>query len=370
MSAPALTKLAASLPTVVPFVGPEAIERQSGVKFQARLGANESAFGFSPAVLAAMAAAGADSWHYGDPEVYELRAAIGRHLGVAADEVTVGEGVDGVLGLCVRLFAAPGDIVVTSVGGYPTFNYHVAGFGAVLHAVPYRDDHEDLDGLLAAVHQTGAKLVYLANPDNPMGSWWPADKVTAFADALPTTTLLLLDEAYGEFAPAGTLPPIDTSRANVLRLRTFSKAYGLAGIRCGYAVGARRLIAAFERVRNHFGVSSISQTAAIAALADQAHLQSVVQRTAQARERIAQIARDNGLTPLPSATNFVTIDCGGDGAFALAVLKNLADHGVFVRKPMAPGLDRCIRITAAPDDALDLLEKALPPALLAARLER
>lgn len=367
MPAPLLTPLAASLSDVVPFVGPETIERQRGIRFRARLGANESAFGFSPAVLAAMAAAGPDSWKYGDPEVYELRAAIGRHLGVAADEVTIGEGVDGVLGLCVRLFAAPGDVVMTSIGGYPTFNYHVTGFGALLHAVPYKDDREDLDALLAAVHQTNAKLVYLANPDNPMGSWWPAEAVTAFADALPPTTLLLLDEAYGEFAPAGTLPPIDTGRANVLRLRTFSKAYGMAGIRCGYAVGARSLIRAFDRVRNHFGVSSISQAAAIASLGDQTHLADVVARTNRAKGRIAEMARANGLTPLPSATNFVAVDCGRDGAFALAVLNGLADLGVFVRKPMAPGLDRCIRITAGPDEALDVLEAALPVAVGKAR---
>ncbi len=103
----------------------------------------------------------------------------------------------------------------------------------------------------------------------------------------------------------------------MLRLRTFSKAYGLAGIRCGYAIGPARLIGAFDRVRNHFGVSSITQAAAIAALADQDHLQSVLGQTARAKARIADIARDNGLLPLPSATNFVTIDCGHDGTFAL-----------------------------------------------------
>lgn len=367
MPLPALTPLAASLPETVPFIGPETIERMRGVRFRARLGANESSFGPSPAVIAAIAAAAPESWKYGDPEVFDLRQALARHHGVGPDEVSVGEGIDGLLGHCVRLFAAPGDVIVSSTGAYPTFNYHVTGFGARLHAVPYRDDREDLDALLAAVRGTNAKIVYLANPDNPMGTWWDADAVTTFVNALPETTLLLLDEAYGEFAPPGTLPPIDTSRGNVLRLRTFSKAYGMAGLRCGYAIGASGMIGAFNRVRNHFGVSSIAQAAALAALADQEYLASVVTRTAAARQRIERITRDNGLSPLPSATNFVAVDCGGDGAFAQRVLEALAELGVFIRKPMAPGLDRCVRVTAGTDALLDVLEVALPEALARAR---
>jgi histidinol-phosphate aminotransferase len=367
MPLPILTPLAASLPETVPFVGPESIERSRGMGFRARLGANESSFGPSPAVIAAIAAAAPESWKYCDPEVFDLRQALARHRGVAADEVTVGEGIDGLLGLAVRLFAGPGDTVVTSIGAYPTLNYHIAGFGAHRHAVPYRDDREDLDALLAAAHQTGAKLVYLANPDNPMGTWWDAAAVTAFTRALPPATLLLLDEAYGEFAPSGTMPAIDTGQYNVLRLRTFSKAYGLAGLRCGYAIGAPGLVRTFDRVRNHFGVSSVAQAAAIAALADQDHLASVVAQTSAAKERIAQIARANGLVPLPSATNFLTVDCGRDGAFAQIVLDALAGLGVFIRKPMAPGLDRCIRITAGIAPMLDVLETALPAALAMAR---
>ncbi len=367
MPLPALTPLAASLPDTAPFVAPETIERSTGLWFRARLGANESGFGPSPAVVAAIAAAAPQSWKYGDPELFELRHALAHHHGIAPDEVTVGEGIDGLLGHCVRLFAAPGDSVVTSLGAYPTLNYHIAGFGARLHAVPYRDDHEDLDALLQAARTTQAKIVYLANPDNPMGSWWNASAVTAFATALPPTTLLLLDEAYGEFAPPGTLPPIDTSQPNLLRLRTFSKAYGLAGLRCGYAIGASGTIRAFDRVRNHFGVGSLTQAAALAALADQDHVRSVVSRTSAAWLRIATIARDNGLMPLPSATNFVTVDCGRDGAFAQGVLNALSARGVFIRKPMAPGLDRCIRITAGEDEALQILAETLPEALRAAR---
>lgn len=363
MPVPPFTAVVDNLPETVPFIGPEALERRSGVSLRARIGANESGFGPSPGVIAALAESAPDIWRYPDPENHDLRAALARHLGIGMDELVIGEGIDGLMSLAVRLFIAPGDVVVTSLGGYPTFNFHVAGFGGELQFVPYIGNHEDLDGLAARARQTNARMVYLANPDNPMGSHWPAEAVTAFAASLPETCLLVLDEAYGETAPEGTLPPIDTALPNVLRLRTFSKAYGLAGLRCGYAFGNARLVRAFERVRNHFGVNRQAQTAALAALADAEHLQWAIASIAGARHRIAAIASENGLTPLPSATNFVTIDCGSDGAYANAVLAELGKYGVFVRKPMAPGLDRHIRISAAPDAELDILAETLPSAL-------
>lgn len=179
--------------------------------------------------------------------------------------------------------------------------------------------------------------------------------------------MVLLDEAYGETAPASAIPAIDVSRPNLLRFRTFSKAYGLAGLRCGYVFGEAAAIADFDKVRNHYGMTRMAQAAGLAALADQAYLGEVVNRVAAARDRIAAIARANGLSPLPSATNFVTVDCGRDGAFAKRVLDALLDADIFVRKPMAPGLDRCIRITAGPDADIDLLKAALPTALARCR---
>jgi histidinol-phosphate aminotransferase len=364
---PRLTALAESLPATVPFVGPEAQERARGRPFRARIGANESGFGPSPRVVEAMATAAPQMWKYCDPDNHDLRAALAAHLGVGAGNVVIGEGIDGLLNLAVRLHVADGTPVVTSLGAYPTFNFHVAGFGGRLVAVPYAGDREDLEALLDTVKREAAPMVYLSNPDNPMGTWWEAGDVEAFAAALPATTMLVLDEAYGETAPEGTLPPIDLSRPNVLRLRTFSKAYGLAGLRCGYAVGDADLIRAFEKIRAHYGVNRMAQAAGLAALADQAYLTEAVGRIAAARERIASIARANGLAPLPSATNFVAIDCRGDGAFALKVMQALLARDVFVRKPMAPGLDRCIRISAGPDADLDIFEAELPGALADAR---
>jgi histidinol-phosphate aminotransferase len=333
--------------------------RRDGIPTRARIGANENPFGPAPSVLAAMQAAAQDSWHYGDPENHDLRQAIAAHLGIPARNVMPGEGVDAILGMAVRLYAAPGSTVVTSLGGYPTFNYHLAGYGAHMHTVPYVQTREDIDGLARAAQQTQAAMVYLANPDNPMGSWWDASSVERFIAAVPETTMIILDEAYGEFAPQGTLPTIDLERPNLLRMRTFSKAYGLAGARVGYVFGEAESVGAFNRIRNHFGISNIAQAGAIAALADHAHLEKSLLAVRESLADTAAIARRHGLVPLPTATNFVAIDCQRDAAYAQAILHGLASHGIFVRKPAAPGLDHCIRISAGTDADRQLLDDAL-----------
>ena len=358
-----LTRIARGLPDTIPFVAPEAIERRSGVPIRARIGANESGFGPSPKVIAAIAEAAPGTWQYGDPEIFDLRADLSRHLGVPADNIVIGEGIDGLHGLIARLIIEPGDVAVTSLGAYPTFNYHVAGFGGRLVAVPYTGFREDLEALATTARREQAKVIYLSNPDNPMGTWWSAADIERFIDLVPETTLIVLDEAYCETALSGTLPPIDLVRPNLIRTRTFSKAYGLAGARVGYAIGEPGFIRAFNKVRNHFGVNRLGQVAARVALADQPYLNEVVAKVAAGRIRIAEIAAAAGLASIPSSTNFVAVDCGRDGAYALAVLKALEARGVFVRKPMAPGLDRHIRISVGRPEELDVLAEVLPPAL-------
>jgi histidinol-phosphate aminotransferase len=361
------TSVCAPLPALVPFVGPEAQERARGERFKARIGANESVFGPSPRAVAAMAAAAADCWMYCDPENHDVKAALATHLGVAPANVVVGEGIDSLFGYTVRLFVEPGDAVVTSLGAYPTFNFHVTGYGGRLVTVPYVADREDPASLIAAVRRERPKLVFFANPDNPMGSWWPADAVQALIDAIPEETVLVLDEAYGEFAPAGTAPRLDVTRPNVIRYRTFSKAYGMAGARIAYAIAEERLARSFDKIRNHFSVNRIAQAGALAALADRAYLADVVARVAAARDRIGAIGRAHGLSPLPSATNFVTMDCGGDGAYAKRILDGLIARGVFVRMPGVAPLNRCIRVSAGTARDLDIFAEALPAAIAAAR---
>lgn len=364
---PRYTKLVDSLPATVPFVGPETMERDRRAPFRARLGANESVFGPSPRVLEAMRAADAEIWKYGDSTSYELRLALAAHHGVAAEHIVVGEGIDGLLGYLVRLVVEPGDRVVTSAGAYPTFNYHVAGHGGVLDMLPFRDDREDLPALVARATETGAKLVYLANPDNPMGSYWRGEEIAAALDTLGPDVLMVLDEAYAEFAPEDAALPLEIDDERVIRMRTFSKAYGIAGARVGYAMGATGLIRSFEKIRNHFGMNRSAQIGALAALKDQEWLAEVLAQVGTARAEIARIAAENGLTALPSATNFVTVDCGGDGDLARAVVKALGVRGVFVRMPFVAPEDRCIRISCGRAEDLAVLEQELPGALAEAR---
>ncbi len=356
-----LTPLAQSLPATVPFVGPETQERARGATFDARLGANENVFGPSPRAIAAMAETA--QWMYGDPESHDLRRALAAHHGTTPAHIMVGEGIDGLLSYLVRLFVAPGDAVVTSAGAYPTFNYHVAGFGGTLHTVPYKGDHEDPVTLFAKARDVDAKLVYLANPDNPMGSHHTGAHIAKAMEELPANTLLVLDEAYVECAPEGTALPLPIDDPRVIRMRTFSKAYGLAGARVGYALGHPDLIEAFHKVRNHFGMNRAAQAGALAALQDQTYLRKVQTQIAASRARIAQIAKDNGLSPLPSATNFVAIDCGRDAAFAKAVLDGLIARGIFVRMPFVAPQNRCIRVSCGTDAMLDAFATALPLAL-------
>ncbi len=275
----------------------------------------------------------------------------------------VGEGIDGLLGYLARLLIEPGDAVVTSEGAYPTFNYHVAGFGGVLHKVAYEGDHEDIAALIDKAAEVDAKLVYFANPDNPMGTWVDGATIVTALERLPEGALLVLDEAYVEFAPQGTAAEVDIEDPRLIRMRTFSKAYGMAGARVGYALGARDLIRNFEKIRNHFGMNRAAQAGALAALADQDWLAGTCAKVEAARSRIDRIARDNGFTTLPSATNFVAIDCGGDGAYAKAVLDGLVARGVFIRMPFVAPQNRCIRVSCGPAEYLDILAAELPNVL-------
>ena len=364
---PRLTALAATLPSMVPFVGPEEQERNAGKPFRARLGANESVFGPSPKAIAAMQAEAAQTWKYGDPTSFDLRNAIADLHGVGPENIMVGEGIDTLLGVLVRLFVAQGDAVVTSDGAYPTFNYHVAGFGGILHKVPYTGDFEDPARLIAKAKETSAKLVYIANPDNPMGTVHTPEAIEKMVTEVPDGCLMVLDEAYADFLDEAQIPRIRAENAKVIRFRTFSKAHGLAGARVGYALGSAEIINAFNKVRNHFGMARISQAGALAAVQDRAWLAHVKSEVAAARDRIAKIAAENGLEVVPSATNFVAVDCGGDGVFARKVLQALVARGVFVRMPFVAPQDRCIRVSCGRPEDLDVLAEVLPMALAEAR---
>lgn len=343
------TPLVRSLPDTAPFIGPEALERAQGRPFDLRLGANESVFGPSPRAQEAMRTAVERAQWYADPECWETRTALAAHTGVSIEHIGVGAGIDDLLGQVARLYIAAGSQVVTALGSYPTFAFHVAGLGGVIERVPYRDDRNDLEALAEAARRTQATLVFLANPDNPSGSYFSGDEIAAFLAALPEQTTLLLDEAYSEFAPPNALTSVSADDPRLIRFRTFSKAYGMAGMRIGYVIATPATVRALDKVRLHFGVNIVAHAGAQAALADRDYLASVVAEVARGRDEYSALARDCGLTPLPSATNFVLFDVGGVER-ARATVAALAQAGAFIRMPGAPPLDRCIRVTVGDAD--------------------
>lgn len=339
----AYNDLIARLPATTPFVAPEALERQRGRPFSARLGANESLFGPSPRALDAMRFSLDAIALYGDPENSDLSHAIAAFEGVEPDRIIIGSGIDDLLGLLVRILMNPGDIAVASLGSYATFAYHVAGYGAIMKSIPYHGYRNDLDLFARTARRVKARAVYLANPDNPTGSFYAGSDIALLLERLPVDCALLLDEAYTEFAPdesRSQLPPDDP---RLIRLRTFSKAYGMAGARIGYAFASSDLARMVDKVRLHFGVNRIAQAGAIAALRDQAYLDSVVHEVATGRSEYANLARELGLIPLPSVTNFVAIDAGSTER-AQAIVRELAKRDIFIRAP-GVGLTQLVRVT-------------------------
>ena len=344
MNGPEPIRAIAALPLIRPFIAPEELARRAGHATLLRLGANESAFGPPPAAIAAMRdAAGATSL-YGDPESMELREALARKHVCDVANVAVGSGIDDLLGLIVRTYLAPGDVTVATAGTYPTYAYHVAAYGAQLDSVPYAPDGSAQLALLAErAHATAAKAVYLANPDNPSGAFAGCEAVAALRDALPPRCLLVLDEAYADFVPPEALLP-GAIEPRILRLRTFSKAYGLAGARIAYALGAAETVATFDKIRLQYGVNRTAQIGALAALGETAFVAGVVAEVERGRNEYAALGRRLGLGTLASQTNFVCFDLGSRGA-AEAMVEELLRRAVFVRKPSAPPLDGHIRVT-------------------------
>jgi histidinol-phosphate aminotransferase len=339
----------AALPVSKPFIAPEELGKRAGLQELLRLGANESAFGPPPRALDAMQAELPHTAWYGDPESADLREALATRHRCAFENLCVAAGIDDLLGLAVRAYLSPGDTAVTTLGTYPTFVYHVTGYGARLETAPYDGaGRVQLAELAALAHANGARLVYLANPDNPSGSFAEPAAVAQFVAALPPETVLVLDEAYADFvAPAELL---DTSGdPRVIRMRTFSKAYGLAGARIGYAIAAPQVVETFQKIRLQYGVNRTAQIGALAALGEDGFVARVVRETAQGREEYYRLGESLGLATLPSSANFVCFDLGSRTR-AEGMVEELLRRAVFIRKPGGPPLDRYVRVTVGTND--------------------
>jgi len=359
---PQPTAQVAAVPPSTPFVAPEELARRMGLAEMLRLGANESAFGPSPRAIAAMRdAVSLTSW-YGDPESLELRSALAVRHGCTVGEIVVASGIDDLMGLIVRAFCAPGEPCVATRGTYPTLFYHLAAYGARAEfAAPDERGGIVPQNIVDAVRRSGAKLVYVANPDNPSGGFADRTTIAALRAALPDDTLLFLDEAYADFVAPAELAP-DVIDPRVIRTRTFSKAYGMAGARIGYALASAETVTTFQKLRLHFGVNRTAQVGALAALDDGAFLRGVIAEVERGRDEYHAVAARHGLPSLPSRTNFVCIGIGTKTE-ADAMLAALLERGVFVRKPWAPPIDGFIRVTVGTPPQREAFAEAFAEAL-------
>jgi len=314
-----------------------------------KLSANENPLGTSRAALDALAASRGEAATYPDPDAKALRVALAELHGLDPDRIVCGTGSDELLNLAAQGFAGVGDEVLFSRHSFAVYDIAARRCGAAPIIVPDRDFTADVDAMLAAV--TGrTRVVFLANPNNPTGTWLEPNEVRRLHAGLPAHVLFVLDEAYGEYVdPAHQRVGFELADANdnVLVTRTFSKIYGLAAGRIGWATGAAALVDVLNRIRGPFNVTTSGQNAALAALGDQDFVET--SRTHNARERarlVEAIAAlgNRGLSAVPSEANFVLVRFEGE-ASAEAAHSALAEAGYAVRHLPGQGLTKALRIT-------------------------
>ena len=334
----------------------EQASRESGLREVVKLASNENPLGPSPRALEAARSALGRVNRYPDGPATTLREALARRLGVSPAQVVIGNGSTELIDLLARAFLGPEDNAVISEGAFARFGQVVRARNGRARLVPMRDLTHDLPAMRAAV-DARTRLLYVANPNNPTGTWNRRRELEALLADLPPDVLLVLDEAYFEYADDPDYPDglgwVREGRP-VAVLRTFSKVHGLAGLRVGYAVAAPEVLEAVDVVREPFNCNVLAQAAALAALEDTAHVRRTVEMNRSERERVARGLRERGLVVLPSLANFLFVDVRRDAA---AVYRDLVAQGVIVRPLRAYGFDTAVRVSiGSPEENTRLFE--------------
>lgn len=331
------------LPAYVPGKPVEEVEQD--LKIHAvKLASNENPLGPSPkAMEAARRALGEANW-YPDGGSKRLREVLAKRNGVRFEEVFVGLGSSEIIDLASRVLLRPGLDGITSEGSFTLFAIAIRASGGRLIQTPMCDYAFNLDAIAAAVTPQ-TRVIYIANPNNPTGTAFGAEEFAAFLKKVPGDVLVVLDEAYREYAARPDLPD---SRAlfreynNILTLRTFSKVYGLAGLRIGYGIGHPTLVHEMNKLRTPFNVTSVGQAAALAALDDTEHVRRSVESNRAERQRLYEELRKLGYQPVPSETNFLFVPIGPN---AKTLCDELLLEGVIVRPMGWMGFPEAIRIS-------------------------
>lgn len=325
----------------------EEVERELGIRGAVKMASNENALGPSPKAVAAARGALGNVHRYPDGGCFYLRRELSKRLGVKPESIVFANGSDEALVMAVRAFAGPGDEVIVADPTFLIYGIAAAAAGARVVRVPMRDFRYDL-GSMAARVSPKTKLIFVANPDNPVGTYVTVRELAAFLGRIPKSVVVVLDEAYFEFAAREKKDYPDGLKflkvhPNLVVTRTFSKAYGLAGLRVGYAASNPEIAAALNKVREPFNVNLPAQAAALAALSDSAHLGRTLKAVSEGRKLLERELGKMGLVTVDTATNFILIDLGARDAEA--VYEKLLRKGVIVRSMAAWGLRGFLRVT-------------------------
>lgn len=337
------------------------VKRELGLDRVVKLASNENPFGPSPLAIEAVQRAANELHIYPDGAAYHLRAAISAKFGMPESQILLGNGSDELIHMIGQvLLDGPDDEVIV---GFPSFvRYDASAFitGAKLVRVPLDADYRhDLEAMAAAITPR-TKLIFIANPNNPTGTIVRQSELEAFLGKVPAGVAVVLDEAYFEFASGepGYPVSVDLVKAGypVIGLRTFSKTYGLAGIRVGYGFASAEFCDGFERAREPFNVNSLAQVAAVAALGDDEHLRKTVEHNRAGLVRMADALRRVGASPCESFANFVFVDMHRPAG---PLFQEFLRRGVIVRSGESLGAPTCLRVSVGTDEEIDAFIEAL-----------
>ena len=312
-----------------------------------KLASNENPLGMPESAKRAMAQAASELGRYPDANAFELKAALSERYGVPSDWITLGNGSNDILEIAAHAFVEKGQSIIYAQYSFAVYALATQGLGARAIVVPAVKYGHDLDAMLAAITDD-TRLIFVANPNNPTGTFIEGSKLEAFLDKVPRNVAVVLDEAYTEYLPAEKrYDSIEWVRRypNLLVSRTFSKAFGLAGLRVGFAIAQPELTDLLNRLRQPFNVNTLAQAAAIAALNDKAFLEKSAALNAQGYRRLTEAFEKLGLEYVPSDGNFVLVRVGNDDAAGNRVNIELLKQGVIVRPVGNYGLPQWLRVT-------------------------
>ena len=330
-----------------------------------KLASNENPFGPSPMALEAIRAAAAEVNLYPDNDASELRQALAARHQLDEQQIFIADGSLGILDVIARTLLVPGTNCISSERSFISYPIVTRTIGAQFIGVPMRNDAYDLEAIGSAINEQ-TRAVILANPNNPTGTMFDADATEAFLSRVPDSVLVVLDEAYSDFAEyfarqrgitySRSFDYVRAGRQNVLVLRTFSKAHGLAGIRLGYACGNPELLRYFARVRNSFSISVVAEAAGLAAIRDESHIRKTVENNAVGAAWLMERFSELGIRAVPTSANFIYFTIDED---ANAFTKRMQAEGVIVRSLVPWGAPNAIRVSIGTPEQNETFVRAL-----------